>query len=45
MNKLKEFREKMKLTQNDFAKSIGISTSLYTKIETRNKKSEQRIYN
>ncbi|MGN1298309.1 MAG: helix-turn-helix domain-containing protein [Clostridia bacterium] len=35
MNILKEFRENMKLTQSEFAKSIGISTSFYIKIELR----------
>lgn len=36
MEILKEFRESMKLTQNEFAEGMGISTSLYTKIELRN---------
>lgn len=35
METLKEFRESMELTQNEFAKSIGISTSFYVKIELR----------
>ena len=29
MDILKEFRESMKLTQNEFAESIGVSTSFY----------------
>lgn len=36
MNILKEFRESMKLTQSEFAESIGVSTSFYIKIELRN---------
>lgn len=35
MEILREFREKMGLTQNEFAESIGISTSFYIKIELR----------
>lgn len=35
MNILKEFRENLKLTQSQFAKNIGISTSFYIKIELR----------
>lgn len=35
MEILKEFREIMGLTQNEFAESIGISTSFYIKIELR----------
>lgn len=35
MEVLKQFREDMKLTQNEFAKSIGVSTSFYVKIELR----------
>ncbi len=38
MNMLKEFRENMKLTQSVFAETIGVSMSLYTKIEARDKK-------
>lgn len=33
MNILKEFREKLDLTQNSFAEIIGVSLSLYIKIE------------
>lgn len=36
MEVLKEFREKKNLTQNEFAKSIGVSVSFYIKIELRN---------
>ena len=36
MDILKEFRESMKLTQSEFAKSIGVSASFYIKIELRN---------
>ena len=36
MEVLKEFRENKNLTQSEFAKGIGISTSLYIKIELRN---------
>lgn len=35
MEILKEFRESIGLTQNEFAKSIGVSTSFYIKIELR----------
>lgn len=35
MEVLKEFREKMNLTQNEFARSIDVSTSLYIKVEIR----------
>lgn len=35
MEILKEFRESMELTQNEFAKNIGVSTSFYIKIELR----------
>jgi len=35
MEVLKEFREKMKLTQSEFAENIGVSTSFYVKIELR----------
>lgn len=35
MKILKEFRERLKLTQNEFAESIGVSTSFYIKIELR----------
>lgn len=35
---LKEFRESMKLTQNEFAENIGISTSFYIKIELGTRK-------
>lgn len=35
MKMLKEFRENLGLTQNEFAKNIGISTSFYIKIELR----------
>ena len=45
MEILKEFRESIKLTQNEFAKSIGVSTSFYIKIELRFQKAKQRIYN
>ena len=44
MEILKEFREKLGLTQNKFAESIGVSTSFYIKIELRKEKSKQRIY-
>lgn len=40
MEALKEFRERMNLTQNEFAKNIGISLSFYVKIELRNKKTK-----
>ena len=36
MEILKEFREKLELTQSEFAENIGISTSFYIKIELRN---------
>ena len=36
MEILKEFRENKKLTQSEFAKSIGVSVSFYIKIELRN---------
>lgn len=36
MQVLKEFREEIKLTQEEFAKNIGVSKSLYVKIELRN---------
>lgn len=36
MQELKDFREKLKLTQNEFADSIGVSASFYIKIELRN---------
>lgn len=36
MEILKKFRESINLTQNEFAESIGVSTSFYTKIELRN---------
>lgn len=36
MEILKGFRENLKLTQNEFAESIGVSTSFYIKIELRN---------
>lgn len=35
MEFLKEFRESLGLTQDEFAKNIGVSTSFYTKIELR----------
>lgn len=35
MEMLKQFRESKKLTQNEFAENIGISTSFYVKIELR----------
>lgn len=35
MEALKQFREDMELTQNEFAKNIGVSTSFYVKIELR----------
>lgn len=35
MEVLRTFRERMKLTQNEFAESIGVSTSFYIKIELR----------
>lgn len=41
---LKEFRENLKLTQNTFAENLGVSTSLYTKIEARIEKAKQGIY-
>ena len=44
MEILKEFRENKKLTQSEFAKSIGISVSFYIKIELRNQKTKQRVY-
>lgn len=44
MEILKEFRESMNLTQNEFAKKIGVSLSFYIKVESRNEKTEQRIY-
>ena len=37
MEKLKKFREFLGLTQKEFADSIGVSMSLYVKIETRYK--------
>lgn len=40
MHILKEFRENLKLTQNEFAESIGVSTSFYIKIELRKKKAK-----
>jgi len=36
MEIVKEFRKNLKLTQSEFAKSIGVSTSYYIKIELRN---------
>ncbi len=36
MGVLKNFRENIGLSQNEFAESIGVSTSLYIKIELRN---------
>ena len=44
MEILKEFRENKKLTQSEFAKSIGISVSFYIKIELRNQKTKHRVY-
>lgn len=44
MDVLKEFREKLGLTQNTFAENIGVSLSYYTKVEVRNEKTKQRIY-
>ncbi len=44
MRILKQFRESMKLTQQEFAESIGVSASFYIKIELRRKKTKQRIY-
>lgn len=38
MKTLKEFRESKHLTQNKFAKDIGISTSFYIKIENGTRK-------
>ena len=38
MKILKEFRESMDLTQNEFAEKIGVSVSFYIKVESRNKK-------
>lgn len=40
METLREFREKTKLTQNEFADSIGVSASYYVKIELRNPKTK-----
>lgn len=40
MNILKDFREKLNLTQQAFAESIGISTSFYIKLELRRKKTK-----
>lgn len=38
MEILKEFRENLKLTQTEFAKSINVSPSYYIKIELRRQK-------
>ena len=40
MEILKEFRENKDLTQSEFAKSIGVSVSLYIKIELRDKETK-----
>ena len=38
MKMLRDFREKIKLNQNEFAESIGVSLSLYVKIECGDRK-------
>ena len=40
MEVLKEFREKLGLTQIAFAENIGVSFSYYTKVENRNEKTK-----
>lgn len=40
MEILKKFRENLNLTQSEFAKDIGVSTSFYIKIELRNKEAK-----
>ena len=44
MDILKTFRESMELTQVEFAASIGVSASLYIKIELRKKETKQGVY-
>lgn len=34
INTLKEFRKRIKLNQKDFARTIGISVSYYSKVES-----------
>lgn len=40
METLKKFRESLNLTQKEFAENIEVSTSFYTKIELRSKKTK-----
>lgn len=40
MEILKEFRKSMNLTQDEFAECIGVSASLYIKIELRYEKTK-----
>lgn len=40
MEILKKFRKSMNLTQDEFAESIGVSVSLYIKIELRYEKTK-----
>ena len=44
MEILREFRERKKLTQSEFAKKISVSPSFYIKIELRRQKTKSRIY-
>ena len=45
MEYLKEFRKERKLSQEEMAKRLDVSLSLYTKIETENRKPSREFMN
>lgn len=43
MNSLRSFRKSLNLTLKEFAKNIGVSTSLYSKVEQGVRKPSRRF--